>query len=220
VVAFVHAKGHSERLPNKNLRQLGDRPLFCHAVDRAMAAEQVDAVVIDSNNDEILRIGEERGAIPLRRPAELATNETTGDDLARWQASNAPESRIIVQVVPTSPFVLPSSIDRSITAIRRVTFAIGARRDIYYQWNSLGPTYRTSSGRLPNSSKLVPILYETTGLYAMRTTAAMKHGRRAPLTTDSVEFCWLSRVEAIDINTPEDFEFAEIVLRGMGGKRC
>ena len=26
LIAFVHAKGHSERVPNKNLRMLGGKP--------------------------------------------------------------------------------------------------------------------------------------------------------------------------------------------------
>lgn len=68
VVAFVHAKGRSERVPSKNLRVLGDRPLFCHAIANALAAERVEHVVIDSDSDEILDIGKSYGATPLKRP--------------------------------------------------------------------------------------------------------------------------------------------------------
>ena len=78
VIAFVHAKAQSTRLPGKNLRVLGDRPLFCHALDSALQSKRVSAVVIDSDSEEILSIGRRRGAIPLRRPAELATNSATG----------------------------------------------------------------------------------------------------------------------------------------------
>src|SRR5438094_7225300 len=98
VVAFVHAKGKSERVPSKNLRLLGDRPLFCHALANARAARLVDRVVIDSDSDEILSIGAAHGAEALKRPASLATNRTTGDDLALWQARSAPGAEIVLQV--------------------------------------------------------------------------------------------------------------------------
>src|SRR5690606_15526175 len=114
VVAFVHAKGTSERVPNKNLRQLGDRPLFCHAIRNALAARRVDRVVIDSDSPEILAIGEAHGAVPLRRPPELATNRASGDTLAYHQASSHADSTIVLQVIPTAPFLEPASIDRAI----------------------------------------------------------------------------------------------------------
>ena len=88
IIAFVHAKGVSERVRNKNIRLLGDRPLFCHAIKNASESSLVTKVVIDSDSDEILSIGKQQGAIPLKRPAELANNKTTGDDLMYWQVSN------------------------------------------------------------------------------------------------------------------------------------
>ena len=88
IVAFVHAKSSSDRVPEKNLRCLGDKPLFCHAILNALNSELPTKVVIDSDSDEILAIGQEYGALPLKRPVELATNQVTGDDLAYWQACN------------------------------------------------------------------------------------------------------------------------------------
>jgi len=67
VVAFVHAKGSSERVPNKNQQILGDRPLFCHAIKIALSCKDIDTVVIDSENDQILSVGQAHGAIPLKR---------------------------------------------------------------------------------------------------------------------------------------------------------
>src|SRR5215470_13564834 len=101
VVAFVHAKGTSDRVAGKNLRLLGDRPLFCHAIANARAARRVDLVVIDSEDDEILDLGAAAGAEPLRRPVELANNRTTGDALAFWQASSYARSTYVIQVIPT-----------------------------------------------------------------------------------------------------------------------
>ncbi len=215
VVAFVHAKGTSDRLPGKNLKILGDRPLICHAIANALAARLVDAVVIDSEDDEILRVGREAGAIPLKRRAGLATNETTGDDLARWQAGSVPEARGILQVVPTSPFIGPVTLDHVILRLSqspRFDTITGVYSDRVYRWVNDIPAY---GDPLPNSKDIPPITFETTGLYVMRRAYVMEHGRRVSHLEETRGRWNLTQIEAIDINTQEDFDFAEIVWKGM-----
>jgi CMP-N-acetylneuraminic acid synthetase len=215
IVAFVHAKGTSDRIPGKNLRLLGNQPLFCQAIINALGSRLVDRVVVDSESSEILRLGQVYGAIPLERPAELATNKTTGDDLAYWQASNYPRSRIVLQVVPTSPFLRPESIDRAIEILSEleVDTVVGVFGEPIYEWRDGQPVYFRADGTIPNSSDLRPVIYETTGLYVSRTEFVLSSRRR--LNPNSCAPLRLTRIEAIDINTPEDFDLAEAVWRGL-----
>lgn len=215
VVAFIHAKGQSERVPSKNLRPLGDRPLFCHAIAIALAASSVTRVVIDSDSEEILRLGEFHGAEPLRRPAVLATNRASGDDLAYWQASNAPESSVVLQVIPTAPFLSPESIDRGIELIDQlgVDSVVGVFSDTLYLWENGAPAYFREDGSIPNSGELRPVIFETTGLYINRTASVL--GSRKRMNPGSCAPLYLSRLESTDINTPEDFAFAELLWRGL-----
>jgi CMP-N-acetylneuraminic acid synthetase len=218
VVAFVHAKGSSERVPGKNLRVLGDRPLFCHAIAIARSASFVDEVVIDSEDDAILELGEAHGATALRRPAQLATNATTGDELAHWQACARPGAQIVLQVIPTAPFLAPASVDRAIEMLDAdpsLHSVSGVTSDTLYVWRNGRPAYFDAEGRIPNSSDLEPIVWETTGLYANR--AAFVRSQRRRMDAQNVWPLHLSRLEAIDINTPEDFEFAALVWRGIHG---
>jgi len=212
VVAVIHAKGESTRLPGKNLKLLGDIPLFCHAILNARATKEVDLVVIDSDDDEILRIGSSYWARPLKRPLELATNDATGDDLAYWQASNFSESDIILQVVPTSPFVRPETIDNAIKSLRsqEVNSVVGCRKEALYTWVDGRPSY-ILNGEIPNSFELATTTYETTGLYINRTKRVLETKKR--IDSNSCLPIYLSKLEAIDINTEEDFMFAEAVWK-------
>lgn len=219
VVAFVHAKGTSTRVPSKNMRTLGDKPLFCHAIENAKRSKLVDCVVIDSDSDEILAIGQEYGAIPLKRPDELANNMATGDDLAYWQASNAPESSIVLQVIPTAPFLSEHSIDNAIKMLQdnpELDSVAGVCQDALYLWKNDRPAYYYEDGTIPNSNDLEKTVYETTGLYANHTEAVLRTKRR--LNPDNCKPCVLSKIETVDINTMEDFEFAEIVWKGLNSK--
>ncbi len=212
VVAFVHAKGTSERVPGKNLRTLGDRPLICHAIANALAAKLVDAVVIDSEDDEILRVGEEAGAVPLKRPVELASNKVTGDDLAGWQADNAPDADIIAQVVPTSPFILPQSIDQAVDSCRDVTSVICVRKEKLYRYDGSQRVHSCAS-QIPNSQDIDLTVWDTTGLYVVQQSYAKAKRRRE--SPGNKRYIPLTKIQSIDINTEEDFHFAEIVWRGM-----
>ncbi|RMB04781.1 N-acylneuraminate cytidylyltransferase [Eilatimonas milleporae] len=214
-VAFVHAKGTSDRVPGKNMRRLNGKPLIHHALTNALAANKVDHVIIDSDSPDILDYGAALGAVPVKRPATLATNAATGDDLAAYQASVAAQSDICLQVIPTSPFVTPQTIDRGITLIEDsdADSVVGVTSDVFYFWDQEGPAYYRSDGTIPNSIDLPPSIYETTGLYINRTAAVLKSGRR--LNPDNARFLMLSRLEAVDINTEEDFALADIISRGM-----
>ena len=199
------------------MRILGDKPLFCHAIQNALLSSYVDDVVIDSDSDEILRIGEKEGAIPLKRPLHLAINEATGDDLAYWQASNYPKSDIIVQTPPTSPFLNPASIDHAIFRLSFDNFdsVAGVYKDVFYRWINDKPTYYTPYGNLPNSFNMIPTVYETMGLCAVRTEFVLKHKKR--LNIESCSPLYLSKIESVDINTEDDFHFAQIIWQGLYG---
>ena len=216
VVAFVHAKGTSMRVPSKNMKILGDKPLFCHAIENAKAAKLVDAVIIDSDSEEILEIGEKYGALPLKRPKDLATNLATGDDLAYWQAANIPLSKIVVQVIPTAPFLSPNSIDNAIRILLefpKIDSVAGGYEDALYLWNNGRPDYYNLDGTIPNSVDLKTTVYETTGLYANYTLSVLNTRRR--LNSNNCRACVLNKIESVDINTIEDLEFAEILWKGL-----
>ncbi len=214
VVAFIHAKGTSERVPSKNLKLLGGTPLFLYAVKNALCAKGVDEVVIDSDCDEILNLGEKFGASVLKRPKELANNLTTGDELCFFQAANRPDSDIILQVIPTAPFLKPKSIERGIEILKEngVNSVAGVYKDSFYFWKNNKPAYYVN-GKIPNSKDLEPSIYETTGIYINKTQAVLKNKKR--LDPDSCLPLFLSKLEAVDINTIEDFEFAEILIKGL-----
>jgi len=211
VVAFIHAKGSSERVESKNKQLVGGLPLYVNAIRRAQQARLVDAVVIDSDCDEILTIGEREGAIPLKRPDELATNATAGDGLESWAADNAPHSEAIAVVICTSPFLHPDSIDRAISLLRvsgRDSVA-AVRTTKLFRWEDGKPAY----GDLRTSQSLPPTTYETTGLYIVRTAYALQHRRR--MNYENCIPCEVPLLESIDIDTEEDLKLARIISIGL-----
>ncbi len=200
------------------MRMLGDAPMFCHAIRNALACELIDLVVIDSENDEILETGERHGAIPLKRPAELASNAASGDDLMYWQASNYKDARLVMQAVPTAPFIHPTTYAAAIRAIdeQGVDSVCAVGKESFYPWKDNRPAYFRPDGTIPNSFELEPLIFETTGLYVTKTAHALAHRKR--MNTENCHPLVVSKLEVLDINTPEDFELAETVWWGLKGR--
>ena len=204
------------------MKVLGNKPLFCHAIDIGLKAKLVDEVVLDSDSDDILEIGEKWGATPCKRPSKYTTNETTVDDLFYRSALMYPDTEVMVELLPTSPFVKPESVDEAIDYLYRKCGAIdsivGVHRKPLYTLTQDGSAFSISldystNGRHPNTQDMKEIIYETCGLYVVRTKYILETKRKINPKWCALQY--LSEVEAVDINTQADFDFAKIIWDGL-----
>ena len=213
-LAIIHAKGTSTRLPDKNMKLLGDKPLFCHVLDTALHCKFIDEVMIDSDSDEILEIGKEHGATPSKRPSEYATNDTNGDDLL-FRIAQLFDADILVQLFPTAPFLNTETIDTAINMFQLGFYdsLVSVNAKVFYELKNTSPKYYYPTDRRPNSQDMKPITYETCGLYIVRRGCILATQKR--IIPNNCYLLFLSDIESVDIDTQEDFEFAEIIWRGI-----
>ena len=76
VIAIIPARGGSKRIPRKNLYPLNGMPLIAYTIKACQNSEFIDAIYVSSDDDEILEVSKQYGALPLKRPAELADDKT------------------------------------------------------------------------------------------------------------------------------------------------
>ena len=76
-VAVLPARGGSKRVPRKNIRSLGGRPVIAWAIDTCLTSGLFDEVVVSTDDSEIAAIAAGLGAsVPFMRPAELSDDHT------------------------------------------------------------------------------------------------------------------------------------------------
>ncbi|MDP2137095.1 MAG: hypothetical protein Q8J74_04505 [Candidatus Didemnitutus sp.] len=212
VVAFLPAKGSSDRVPNKNTRIFNGEPFFVFTLRKLLRCEAIDEVYLDSEDPEILAIGERMGAKTLRRDRALADNKTDGHQLFANEVRQV-EADIYVQHLCTSPFVRDSTIR---AAIERVATdatcdsVVLGRQDKYYHWKDNQPAYDIS--RIPNSVDLPQEQSEAMALYVVRADAAKATQRRIG---NAPAMIYGDPLELIDVNTEEDLRLAELVGAGI-----
>ena len=113
VVAFLPAKGSSERVESKNVRLLDGKPLFLHTLEKLLGCDFIDEVYLDTESDEIIDYAGETKCKVLKRDPELANNKTDGNKLFYNEVRQV-KADIYIQILGTSPFIREETIRQGV----------------------------------------------------------------------------------------------------------
>lgn len=215
VVAFLPAKGTSERIESKNMKLLNGKPLFFHTLKKLCECDFIDEVYLDSEADEILNYARYLRYIPLRRDKELANNKTDGHQMFYNEVRQV-EADIYIQILGTSPFISKETIKRGIDILidnEEYDSVVLMKKEKEYLWENGQPKY--DKFHIPNSNTLPDTIIESMGLYIVRSEVAHKNKMRYG---DNTYMLTADAVETVDVNYPDEFELAEYIMRGMTDK--
>ena len=212
IVAFLPAKGTSERMPSKNLILLDGKPLFLHTLEKLCKCSFIDEVYLDSESTKILEYADYLDYISLKRDSSLANNTTDGHQMFYNEVAQV-DADIYIQILGTSPFIKPETIKKGIEVLLKddkYDSVVLVRKEKQYHWNENGPKYNTEN--IPNSNELSDTIIETMGLYIVRKETAHKFRKRIGKTPYLLE---ADPIEAVDVNYPADFEVAQNIAKGL-----
>ena len=107
VLGLIPARGGSKGIPRKNLVEVGGKPLLAWTVEAALGATELTRVVVSTDDDEIASAA---GAEVLRRPAELAADDTPMLDVVHHAVTELGPD-VVVLLQPTSPLRRAEHVD-------------------------------------------------------------------------------------------------------------
>lgn len=82
-IAMIPARMGSQRLKQKNLRELGGIPLITRAIRKCQQAEVFDEIWVNSEHSAFGDIARAEGVGFHQRPAELGNNQATSEQFVR-----------------------------------------------------------------------------------------------------------------------------------------
>lgn len=213
---FIPIKANSERVPGKNLRMLNGKKLYEYICEHVKEADVFDDVYIDTNSSEVAEYAEKMGFHVIEREPELAKNTANGNDLLVYHFKKHPEYDYYFQLFATAPYMQPKTIKdcfNHLIASEEYDSCFTATENHSFYWMAGNPlNYRP--GILPRSQDMLPVIEETTGLYGITRESLEKYqcriGRKPYIHA-------VSKFEAVDINTEEDFKVAEYVGKVIYG---
>ena len=213
---FIPVKANSERLPGKNLKELNGIKLYQHICCHVKASDVFDDIYVDTDSEEVAAFAEEMKFQVIDRLPELAKNSANGNDLLLHHMSLYPDYDFYFQAFATAPFLQSETIRscyQKLTESDIYDSCFTATENHGFFWMGSNPVnYRP--GVLPRSQDMVPVFEETTGLYGIIHDSAEKyHCRIGAYPYIHI----VSKFEAVDIDTLEDFKLAEHIGRVIYG---
>jgi len=208
VVACVPIKLNNERLPHKNTKILGGKPLINYILSSLDKTEKIDNIYVYCSDDSINKYITGRAEF-LRRDKSLDEPTAIFTDIFDKFTSSV-NADVYVLAHATAPFITTEIINDCVERVLsgKNDSAFSARKIQEFLWQDNRPL-NFEADKIPRSQDLIPIYIETCGLYAFKKEVYFNSKRRIG---ESPYIREVSLKEAIDIDNPEDFEFASIML--------
>jgi CMP-N-acetylneuraminic acid synthetase/spore coat polysaccharide biosynthesis predicted glycosyltransferase SpsG len=222
LLAIVPARGASKRVPYKNLRLLGDRPLVAYTVEAVSGAGVADRLIVSSDHEHVLRWAELHGHETHRRPAELAAEDATLDELALAVVDELGWEGDVGLFQPTSPFRTAAIVQRAVERFRACdagSLSTCVREDRTYWIGDQASGRPRPLSADPHAAGVAhaAIVCETGAIQLVRSAALRETGQ---LITPSHELFELDPDDALEIRTNDDlvvarrrFEQGNVVFR-------
>lgn len=208
IVSIMPIKLNNERLPNKNIKKLGEKYLITYELESLLKTNLVEDVYVYCSSNPI----EEylpQGIKFLKRPQFLDLPTSNFTQIFE-SFSNEVDADIYVYAHATAPFITVETMKECINAVvsGKYDSAFCATKIQDYLWQD-GEPINFDATNLPRSQDLKPIYRETSGVYVFTKEVFKKYKRRIGIKPFIKEVTFK---EAIDINTAEDFELAQIMV--------
>ncbi|MDJ0953120.1 MAG: acylneuraminate cytidylyltransferase family protein [Acidimicrobiia bacterium] len=213
---FIPLKGKSERVPGKNMRPFGGRPLFHTIVATLEAAERVGGIYIDTDSDVIAESAAGFDTVTVvRRKDELLGHEISVNWLIKDFLVDHPHVEHLGQTHCTNPLLSAATIDAAVDAYfanDAVTSLFTVDRIQARLYDKAGEALNHNPEELLPTQDLDPIYLENSNLYLFERKAFFEEDARITSRTMMWE---MDPYESVDIDEEKDFRMAEALHRSM-----
>ena len=220
IVALLPMKAHSSRVSGKNFRHFCGKPLFRWILDTLLSVDEIDKIVINTDARDILAksgLSEtERIMIRDRKPEicgdDISMNLVLADDVSCVPAD------LYLMTHTTNPLLSAGTVRKALDVFQEGNAAGSA--DSLFTVDKVQARFYRADGSAVNhdpdnllpTQSLEPWFEENSNLYIFTRESFAKTKARIgkkPLMFETPSF------ESIDIDTPQDWDFALVAARYM-----
>lgn len=216
ILVVIPARGGSKGIPQKNLRLLNGKPLISYVIKTALSIQEIDNVIVSSDNESILSIAEKYGADSLKREEDLSSDKITldpviQDALLKSEKFFNKEFDIIITLQPTSPLLKSTSIIKALSMFNdsSIDSVLSVVNDTHLTWIQENGRYKPNYLKRVNRQELPKIFKETGGIIACTRETLVKGSRIG----NEVCLVELDKEESIDIDNYEDWNICDFYIK-------
>ncbi len=212
IKALVAVRSGSVRVKNKNIRPFAGSTLLEVKLAQLKRIPEIDGIIVNSNDDEMLKIAADMGCETVKRDEYYASNSVSMSDVYRNMAENC-DCDVIAYINVTNPLLKDETISK----------AINMYMDNIDKYDSLNSAHLIKEfmfkDNLPINYDLrhQPRSQDLPDIYALNFAISILSREKMIECKNVVGYrpyiYGIDEVEATDIDNPIDFEFAEYVYK-------
>ncbi|MES2901351.1 MAG: acylneuraminate cytidylyltransferase family protein [Pseudomonadota bacterium] len=220
VVALLPMKANSERVKGKNFRDFCGKPLFRWILDTLVAVDEIDLIVINTDARHVLLANGlvETDRIVIRdRAPEICGDSVSMNLVLADDVKNVPAD-LFLMTHTTNPLMSAATIRAAIAKFREgrdqhnsdSLFTVDKVQTRFYRSDSSAVNHDPDN--LIPTQNLEPWYEENSNLYIFTAESFAQTNARIgkrPMMFEGPAF------ESIDIDTPQDWDFAVVAARYM-----
>lgn len=215
ITALLPMKGYSERVPNKNLKLFNGEPLFYHVLRALENSIYISKIIINTDSQEIFEKASHFSKVVYHeRPARICGDFISMNDIIAYDLSNT-EEEVFLQTHSTNPLLSTTSINK---AIDKYFEGLDTHDSVFSVTKLQTRLYKDDNTPLNHNPKelkrtqdLEPLFEENSNFFIFSKESFFNSGNKRIGQRPSM--FELNKLEAIDIDEPEDFILAEAVQK-------
>jgi pseudaminic acid cytidylyltransferase len=222
-LAIIPARGGSQRIPRKNIKPFGGKPIIAWSIAAAQDSGIFDYIMVSTDDAEIANIAHDYGAdVPFMRPSGLSDDHTGIMPVVRhavkWCKTRGLDPAQVCCIYATAPFIRSSDIRKGFDLLAQTeasfvfsvtSYAFPIQRA--FKLLEDGSIEMFDPTQFLTRSQDLPEAYHDAGQFYWGTQAAWLSG--APMFGSGSVPVILPRYRVQDIDTLEDWQQAEALMK-------
>ena len=228
-IAIIPARGGSKRIPRKNIKEFCGKPMIAWSIEAALNSGCFNHVIVSTDDEEIATVSRQHGAeTPFMRPSVLADDYTGTSAVVRhaiqWFVDQDQTPDKVCCIYATAPFVQPEDLVQGARllgengcshAFSVTTFPFPIQRAIKATENGgCTPIFPEHIGK---RSQDLEETYHDAGQFYWARAETWLTGKE--VFNPASRMIHLPRYRVQDIDTPEDWDRAELLFKALGQAR-
>lgn len=196
------------------MKMLGGKPLMSYILETLAKVGEIDEIYVYCSNEDVVPLLP-KGVKFLKRPEYLDRDETLGKDIYD-EFTKTVDADVYVLAHTTSPFIKVSTVENAVRKVKEDGYdsAFSAEKIQTFAWFK-GQPINYELKNIPRTQTIEPVYVETSAFFIFKKDVWKVHGQRIGFKP---YMAVIDKIEGVDIDWPEDFDFAEQVIKSLQKK--
>src|SRR3990167_503893 len=224
-IAVIPARGGSKRIPMKNIRLFFGKPSIAYSIEAAIESKLFDHIIVSTDNEVIAEVAQKYGAeIPFLLPPSLSDDFTGTNEVIKhaiqWFTNQGEIINYACCIYATAPFLqmkyLIESYVKLINSNKSFVFSATSYTFPIQRALRISDQLEVSAAfpeKILSRSQDLDEFYHDAGQFYWGTADAFIN--KINLFSDSSIAILIPRYLVQDIDTEEDWEYAELLYKSL-----